>query len=195
MPNTVKPQTEYPYQVCYKIDPSTDKKSASCTFENFAIYRFLIIPHENCLTRETAKSTPLPLLTRLPKFQRFTSEPPVGGIFKRDLRLCIISLEQNRMDKQGEVNHLYFICFYYFLVRKLLPNVSLRRTKLYVIILTMINKARSTSLTSDRTHLHVYTIKLRAWGKYCHFFVFTLSGSKVQFFPWPSIPLRKQCPH
>ena len=108
MPNTVQPQTEYPYQVYYKIDPSPDKKSASRTFENFAIYRFLIIPHENCLTRKTAKSTPLPLLSRLPKFQGFTSEPPVGGIFKRDLRLCIISLEQNRMDKQGEMNHLYF---------------------------------------------------------------------------------------
>ena len=115
MPNTVKPQTEYPYQVYYKIDPNTDKKSASRTFENFAIYRFLIIPHENCLTRKTAKSTPLPLLSRLPKFQRFTSEPQVGGIFKRDLWLCIISLEQNRMDKQGEMNHLYFIFFYLFL--------------------------------------------------------------------------------
>ena len=79
--------------------------------------------------------------------------------------MCIISLEQNRMDKQVEMNHLYFLFFFiiiFFLVRKLLPDVSLRRTKLYVIILSMINKARSTSLTSDRTHLHVYTIKLRA---------------------------------
>ena len=193
MPNTVKPQTEYPYQVCYKIDPSTDKKSASCTFENFAIYRFLIIPHENCLTRETAKSTPLPLLSRLPKFQRLTSEPPVGGIFKRDLRLCIISLEQNRMDKAKWITCILF--YFFFFGEEVVAWCKFERTKLYVIILTMINKARSTSLTSDRTHLHVYTIKLRAWGKYCHFFVFTLSGSKVQFFPWPSIPLRKQCPH
>lgn len=155
MPNTVKPQTEYPYEVCYKIDPSTDKKSASCTFENFAIYRFLIIPHENCLTRETAKSTPLPLLSRLPKFQRFTSEPPVGGIFKRDLRLCIISLEQNRMDKAKWITCTFF---FFFFGEEVVAWCKFERTKLYVIILTMINKARSTSLTSDRTHLHVYTI-------------------------------------